>query len=392
MTSNSKAVGLFVDLMKNFRDDRGPKFETRPLTNFTIWAGAGFAKSWRSQAPLGKDLFKLDQKFLSPFDSSLALARIFGKESFRSIRPNELRRIVYQLDMYEKYPEIRSRYVDEQNVRMFHASLRSAVVRRYAELADLDYFDVESGKFAASSEPTDNQRSIMDLIRFLMDCGDGSEMVSEGIRTHFITTNYDFVIEAIVDNVLGADDSVFLYTYRGFTPKRIAHSENPQPLHDHWLVWNVLKINGGFEILQDDGGYVLDYRCRTEAEVKKRPPVLMLPSREQNYEHPYFQQVFPKAVRLLRETTVLLVIGYSFPKDDALLRFILRQFSEEIEDGRNKCIFLIDPSAEDLAERRVPSVFSSTASGDWNMIVPYIGSFGEFAAQCVELICNDSDW
>ena len=388
--SNSKAVGTFVELMKRFRYAQIP--EPRRLTNFTIWAGAGFARSWCPQAPLGNELFTLDPELLSPFDYSLALARIFGKEPLEKIRPRDLRRMVYQLDMYQRYPEIRSRYVDDQNIRMLNAVLRSAVLRRYEQVADLGYFDPKLGKFVGSSELTDAQRNIVHLFELLMRCVDGSQMFAEGIRTHFITTNYDFVIEAILDHVLAPDDSVFLYTYRGFTPKLIAQNENPEPLHDHWLVWNVLKINGGFEILEEGGGYVLDYGCRRTADVAKRPPVLMLPSREQNYEHPYFQQVFPKAVRLLRETTVLLLVGYSFPKDDALIRFILRQFSEEFEDGRTKCLFVIDPSAEDLVRKAIPSVFPTLVPGLLNRVVPYVGTFGNFAAQCVDLIRSDKKW
>ena len=89
-----------------------------------------------------------------------------------------------------------------------------------------------------------------------------------------------------------------------------------------------------------------------------RPPVLMLPSREQDYSDSYFRAVFPKAVRLLRETRVLVLVGYSFPKDDALIGFILRQFAEEPEDGRGKWIFYIDPDASEKKYAAISIGFS----------------------------------
>ena len=70
----------------------------------------------------------------------------------------------------------------------------------------------------------------------------------EGIRTHFVTTNYDFVIETIIDNVLDPQRrfSLFLYTYRGLTPSRVVNQPNRTAVHEHWLAWHLLKINGGY--------------------------------------------------------------------------------------------------------------------------------------------------
>ena len=143
--------------------------------------------------------------------------------------------------------------------------------------------------------------------------------------------------------MLAPDNSLFLYTYRGFTPSHIVDQPNMAPVHEHWLVQHLLKINGGFEILRRGEGFVLDYSRRPPEEVTAEPPVLMLASREQDYSDPYFKTVFPKVVRLMRETTVLVVVGCSLPQDDALIRFFIRQFAEEPEDGRGKVVFYIGP-------------------------------------------------
>ena len=114
-------------------------------------------------------------------------------------------------------------------------------------------------------------------------------------------------------------------------------------MHQHWLVQHLLKINGGFEILSNGDNYMLDYSNRKIEDILEQPPILMLPSREQDYSSFYFRTIFPKAVRLLRETKVLVLVGYSLLKDDALIRFILRQFAEEPEDGRGKWMFYVGP-------------------------------------------------
>ena len=81
--------------------------------------------------------------------------------------------------------------------------------------------------------------------------------------SHFATTNYDYVIETILDNIVGPDDSHHLYTYRGFTPSEIVNFRTPVTTHQHWLVDHLLKLNGGFEILRTGDKYRLDYSQRT---------------------------------------------------------------------------------------------------------------------------------
>ena len=131
-----------------------------------------------------------------------------------------------------------------QNLRLFNAALRTSVLSRYRDIVELNYFDSHLQKFPYDN-PTKAQRKILWLFRFLLDQIDGSQPQVEGIRTHFITTNYDYVIETILDNVVEIDDSLFLYTYRGITPTHVAGQSNISPIHQHWLVQHLLKINGG---------------------------------------------------------------------------------------------------------------------------------------------------
>ncbi|HZG08721.1 MAG TPA: hypothetical protein VEZ70_07075 [Allosphingosinicella sp.] len=313
------------------------------------------------------------------------MTRIFGVDS-DALKLDDIRQIVYQLDMYERYPDIRSRYIDSQNIRMIRAALRAATVQKYNSLCNLNYFDTNLAKFPLS-RATEDQAAILNMFRHLHRCIDGSQSFAEGIRTNFVTTNYDFVIETILDNLIGPDDSLFLYTYRGFTPSTISANRNPKPTQEHWIGSHLLKLNGGFEILPHEKGYALDYSHRQKSEIIDNPPVIMLPSREQDYSDPYFGTIFPKAVRLMRDTRVLIIVGYSLPEDDALMRFIIRQFAEEPEDGRDKAIFYIDPFMTELQIReKVGKVFPSVESYRVPHVVPYQGSFVGFAREYVSLV------
>lgn len=380
----SKATEAFMDLVDHFSYEQGP-YPERELTNFTFWAGAGFSRAWDPKAALGGELFGFETRPLEKFVSISALSRLLGTDYLSEISYDQFRQIVYQLDMYERYPDVRPRYIDDQNIRFLRAVLGVAVIRRYQQKTNLNYIPPKSIKFPCSN-PTPTQQDILGLFSYLLQRENGSERLTEGIRTHFVTTNYDFVIETILDAIFRAqdpDESLFLNIYRGFTPARVANLPNLSPVHQHDLVQHLLKINGGFEILRSREDYALDYSCRKPEDILARPPVLILPSREQNYGDPYFRTIFPKAVRLLRETTVLLLVGYSLPEDDALIRFILRQFAEAPEDGRDKHLFYIDPCGETKLEA-ITQVFPMIKDEAPKLHICK-GGFDEFAAEFMPL-------
>lgn len=360
----------------------GPQMRSVDLTNFTFFAGAGFSKSWDNSAPIGSELFTLESSVIETVADVGALSRMFNVSGFEEITPDQLRQIVYQIDMYQRYPDVRPRYVDAQNLELFRGALRAAVLDRYDGLAELNYINTETNRFEIASA-TQAQQNIVAFFRELQDRVDGSQGPAEGLRTQFITTNYDYVIETILDNVLAPDDSHFLYTYRGITPKRIAGQANISPVHEHWLVQHLLKINGGFEILRREDGYELDYSRRTTDAAVQDPPVLMLASREQDYSDPYFQTIFPKVVRLMRETKVLVIVGYSLPADDALIRFFLRQFAEEPEDGRGKTIYYVGPGTDCEKHAVVSEVFPWLDQPNAPDLFTYNDGFDAFAAECL---------
>jgi hypothetical protein len=104
----------------------------------------------------------------------------------------------------------------------------------------------------------------------------------------------------------------------------------------------------------------------------------MMPSKEQNYLNPYFSSIFPKAVRLLQESDVLVIVGYSLSEEDALLRFLIRQFAEDLRDVHGKSIFYIDYTKEDVLEERLQGCFRYMNRMDVNNIFTYSGGFVEW--------------
>ncbi len=346
-----------------------------PLTNITFFLGAGFSKSWNTRLPTGNELFGFDLKnyseTLSEYLDNLGyrFGHVYDYNTFRDI--------AYQIGMQRKYPSMRSRYIDRYNLDEVENALHAAVTKRFSEIATLNYTKTKNEKLQLPENPSKEQLDIVQFFRWVNDQATGDTEIPEGIRTHFITTNYDFLIESISDGILSDDDSHFLYTYRGFTPSSINTLKNPRKVFNHWLVSTLIKINGGFEIFDDGhGGFCLDYTVKSEEELDSKAPVLIVPNREQDYTGNYFQTIFPKAIRLLQETNILVVVGYSLPEEDALLKILLRQFAEENVDGSVKAIFFVNPMPEkdQLAKLEVIFPYHARERKRYN-IFPYSGFF-----------------
>jgi len=329
-----------------------------PLTNITFFVGAGFGKAWDERFPTGNDLFTIPREIVFKSDYlSKYLTASFGVFD-SDLTPSLLKDVVYSINMQLKYPEIRTRYIDAYNGQHLLDRIKVIIKSNFERTTPLNHWNESSGKFELD-KVTEDQKLILKFFAFLSEQQSGHLPFPQGIRRHFITTNYDFLIEIILDNILGEDDSMFIYQYRGFTPISVNADESLNILQDHWLVDNIIKINGGFEIFRNSPDKnVLDYRKKDFKSLISNPPVIMLPSKEQDYLDPYFKSIFPKAVRLLQESKILILIGYSIPEEDSLIRFILRQFAEDEADSLGKMIFYIDLKNDEVKREKLDSIFS----------------------------------
>lgn len=374
-----KSAKIFGELLA----DATPRHSKRTrLTNVTLFAGAGFSKSWDENFPVGNDLFSFSYEEWSEHDGPLGelLLALNYQPHGLGLTASLFKDIVYQIGMMRKYPVIRPRYIDENNLDMVERHLRYLVRKKFESVAPL-YYRGSGPRLALPKKLTRQQRSIVKFFRALSASRDGSSVVAEGIRPNFITTNYDFVIEAILDANLGIDDTFSLYTYRGITPSLYCGDRPDRVVLENGLVSNLLKINGGFEVFSRNGGFEIDYRdSRSDKELQDNPPQIMLASREQDYTQSYFHAMFPKVIRLLHDTSVLVVVGYSLPEEDALLRLIIRQFAEDRADGVRKLLFYVDMCDEKKQTKRVNDLFPHAGELHGLAVIPYCGSFAQWCA------------
>jgi hypothetical protein len=355
-----------------------------PLTNVTFFLGAGFSKSWDARFPVGNELFSFAYEEWSDLGEPLEefLSLINYKVLDLDIDASMFKDIVYQIGMMKKYPDMRPRYIDDRNLELVERHLRFMIRKKFEATAPL-YFEKDE-KLNIPGKPTKDQKKILSFFSAMERARDGSQGLPEGLRANYLTTNYDFVIEGILDAILGPDDSYQLYKYRGITPSSYCGRTPHKAIHDNWLVGNLFKINGGFEVFKNGDSFEFDYREPSdEKSLRENPPQLMLASREQDYTQTYFRAMFPKVVRLLQETRFLVVVGYSLPEEDALLRLFMRQFAEDRADGSRKAIFYIDLSPVAAQEEKVKGVFPHAGERNGLSVLTYSGSFASWCGKVV---------
>lgn len=373
----------FAELVNLFKA-QGPN--PHPLTNFTFFLGAGFSKSWALAYPTGPALFEVPHLQRDQLMYVERAAISTAPPPPANLQMSDISQLVYSLDMNAKYPAIRARYTDDHNIRQSKNLLRAYFSERFQGMVNPNWhwFNDQTQKFDTPANYTAAQNQIRALFDRMFSLIDGSQGHLEGARFNFITTNYDWLVEQITDSVCELDDSAFLYLYRGITPDLVCGMPPSIPAFAHSLAFNLLKINGGLEIFRDSDRYHFDYLQRTRDDYDRNAPILMLPSREQDYMDDYFLSIFPKAVRLLHESRVLVLVGYSLPPEDALLRFIIRQFCEDEADALEKAIFYVDTMPAADQEAKLRSVFPY--AGQELEMVTHAGGFADWAGQVSQLI------
>ena len=377
MDERRTAVAAFRDITDRLSQDDE---SLAALRTMTFWGGAGFSKAWNPQSPTEGSLFSISRSEIETFKNLSHVLKALGWDENDRIGFEGFKTLRYVIDMQLKYPDIRNRYLDEQSLALSIQEIRTFIHNRFSSLCDLNNVDMETAKFPMPPVLSNNQSAISGFFERLTGlCGDRASDKG-GLILNFITTNYDFTIETILDNLGAADRPIFRRLYRGITPHLVCGQsiwDQRRSVFDH----NLIKLNGGFEILRDPDGYHFEYRDRPPESVRDNPPILILPSREQDYTDPYFKEIFPKAIRVLRDTRILMIVGYSMPREDALVRFVLRQLAESGEDARGKYIFCVDLKGSDILDTRLRWTFSSIDRMEWPKVFYYPGKFEEFCAE-----------
>ncbi|MGQ7241915.1 SIR2 family protein [Salinicola sp. V024] len=371
--SNAATVEAFDTLMSGLL---AQDFGLRKPPVVTFWCGAGFSKAWDPRSPTDGELFAIDLDDIRDFPNLQHVMHVIGWEHYRHLDFERFKNLRYVLDMQVRYPDIRNRYFDDQNLRLSIHELRTLVMRRFSAACDIHNVDDTTLRFTSPYD-SDGQRAITQFFASLEDRAERAGLDENWPLYHFLTTNYDFTIETILEHVYRQQAPVFGRLYRGITPQRICGGSIWEHL-PRTVDRNVIKINGGFEILPTAQGFDFEYRRRSDTEIRQEPPLLILPSQVQDYDESYFHQVFPKAVRLLRETDVLVIVGYSMPQEDSLVRFILRQLAESPNDAKGKHVFVIDTKNHSTIKSRLEEMFFYLPRTGWPREHYYSGRFEDF--------------
>lgn len=293
---------------------------------------------------------------------------------------NDFKEVMYSVDMFLKNSDIRTRYLDSRNLKLFKKSLMGATATKVTQIGVNPYMSVEEKNVGRLIIPRidDSKRGIIKFFQNLVQHIDGSGSSPDGIRTNFISINYDFIVEAIYDSFL-TEDSFSLYFYRGITPNEYKHIRGLPKIQDDWLIMNYFKLNGGMEIYLADENYIFDYTAKSKENYLQRSPLLILPSYEQDYSELYFKEIFQKSTRLLSQSKVLIIVGYSLPNEDALIRFLLKHFSLDFSDGHSKTIFYISLENHTVLLEKIQSVFKMVTNN--LTIYTYCGTFSQWTTE-----------
>lgn len=372
--NRQQTVEAFAEVMASL--NRGDQ-HIAALRALTFWCGAGFSKAWNPQSPTEGSLFRISKEQIATFNNLSHVLEALGWDDNDGIGFEGFKTLTYVIEMQLKYPDIRNRYLDENNLRFSISEIRTFIQNRFEQLCDLDYVSPRTGRFDSQADPSRTREALLAFFEGLVHAPAHAVDSSDDPTVHFVTTNYEFTVETILDNIGARAVPVLGSLYRGISPHRVCGRsiwEHPRTSFRH----NLIKLNGGFEILRDGEGYELEYRTRRADDVRESPPILILPSRDQDYSEPYYREIFPKAVRVLRETSVLVVVGYSMPREDALIRFVLRQLADSGADARGKYIFCIDLKGPEILDARLRWTFHSVGRIGWPKVHYYSGRFEDF--------------
>lgn len=346
--------------------------------NITVWCGAGFSKSWNQASPTDGTLFQIDKSEFLQLPNLCHVLNALGWKDNDKIGFEGFKTLNYLIDMMKKYPDIRNQYIDIHTLDLAIQEMRHFIENNFFDLCGTQDFDPKELRFHITDEQRTEQQHVLDFFERLLTSGDNDDTRS----INFITTNYDHAIESILDNMPSRTESILPSLYRGVTPSSIGDAQSRETINDSYK-HTLIKLNGGFEILRTDSSYRFQYHTRDKDRRRERPPIIMLPNREQDYSDPYFAEIFPKAVRLLRETDILIVIGYSMPWEDVLIRFILHQFAESEVDAVGKHLVCVDLKGPEILESRLRWTFSAIEKTGWPRVQFYPGAFIDFCEDFV---------
>ena len=377
---NSECVGIFRQLIDAFSYNQSvDEDEILPLRNLTFFLGAGFSYAWDKRYPLGTKLFEIDLDDIvyyhrDEYEYLLNFCQYCGF-SRNKLSYDQYTFIYYRLQMMRRHEFLQGRFWDKFGLDRVEQEFRLYFARKLKDMVGYEFAD-NNEHFPYS----ENNSFFYDFFDRILSQITAGKAGPEGIRTNFLTTNYDNIIERILDGRSQDTLPYYYYSYRGFTPRRANGSQDCVSPHDNQLEFPLIKLNGGLEIFRDGCSFSIDYRNDKLPDFPNSAPEVIFPCQEQGYDTEYFRTIFPKANRILQESNVLVIVGYGFPPEDGLIRFLLKQFAESERDAADKYIFYIDYDRygrENELRDRVLQIFPDFK----NHLFVYTKGFASFAKE-----------
>lgn len=341
-----------------------------------VFGGAGLAKAWSLKSPLSKDLFSIPTSAFSRNESVLRLLEYLKKGELGHVDQEAMRDIATFLDLCEHHPFLRGELVDRFTAKRLRASLGHSIKEYYREIHYINDLNHTDGQLPVRSAKSPHRQPMIAFLQEVLH--DRCEHTPNGLGLDlcFVTTNYDYAIESWIQESLA--EEVFTDLYRGFTPTSINGKENTQYLIDRPFSLKLLKLNGGFEVVEEHEGFAIDYRNHGSN------PVMVLPSNFQDYASEYFQSVFEKATFVFRQADVVLFVGYSFPAEDILVRRLLAMLSDTANPRNPKKIFSINRASKQSIELGLVETLGQSTDGTIDFSA-YKRDFSSFCNDCYYL-------
>ncbi|WP_413482574.1 SIR2 family protein [Morganella psychrotolerans] len=289
-----------------------------------FFLGAGFSKAWNESYPLSNEIFSISNKeseknkekygFFSLFES---LNFVWGDESSNNEDKAKIfKNFKFTMDVYRRYPSLLPEHVDKQTVDIFEKQIKTYIKNKFVdEFIDNTEFQLDHDEFTKEQ---------LDIINFFKKLIIASKL-------NVITTNYDITIDKVLHNASPSKNIL-----RGFP----VHFNGKMQCPKKGGI-GLYKLNGGFEVVSQDGLFKIDYDSMNNDEVS---PNIILPSNDQDYSDKYFKSMFIKSSNQLRNSDILVFVGYSFPQEDHIIQFLLKTFTDN--DNHNKEVIIIDRDEE----------------------------------------------
>ena len=145
--SNKDVVSTFSNIVNELAVQSGPA----TVRTMSFWCGAGFSKAWAPQSPTEGTLFSISRERIDNFRNLSHVLNALGWGDNDGIGFEGFKTLRYVLSMQLRYPDIRNRFLDEQNLALSVDEIRTFVQQRFEELSELNYVGAENNRFSLRS-------------------------------------------------------------------------------------------------------------------------------------------------------------------------------------------------------------------------------------------------